>query len=50
MLLTIAIILLIIWILGLFLHFLGGFIWIFLVVGLIVGIAHFLRGGNKPVA
>lgn len=48
MLLTIAIILLVIWVLGLFLHFLGAFIWLFLVAAIIVGISHFMRG--KPVA
>jgi hypothetical protein len=48
MLLTIAIILLVIWILGLVLHLLGAFIWLFLIAGLIVGITHFVRG--KPAA
>lgn len=47
MLLTIAIILIVLWLIGLLLHLLGGFIYIFLVVGVILGIAHFMRGGGK---
>jgi hypothetical protein len=45
----IALILLVIWIVGLSLHFLGGFIYLFLVVAIIAGIAHFMTssGGDK---
>ncbi len=48
MLLTLAIILLILWILGLVFHILGGFIYIALVLAIILGIWHFVAGGNKP--
>lgn len=49
MLAAIAIILLILWGGGLALHLLGGFIYIFLVAAIIVGIAHFVTGnGSKP--
>jgi hypothetical protein len=47
MLLTIAIILIVIWLILLLLHLLGGFVYILLVVGVILGIAHFARGGSK---
>jgi hypothetical protein len=40
----IAIILLILWVGGLALHLLGAFIYIFLVLAVISGIAHFLTG------
>ena len=44
----IAIILLVLWVGGLALHLLGAFIYIFLVLALIFGIAHFLtRGKNQ---
>ncbi|MDR3642112.1 MAG: DUF5670 family protein [Candidatus Doudnabacteria bacterium] len=46
MLLFIAIILLVLWGLGLALHVLGGFIYMFLVAALLVGLAHFVKG-NK---
>jgi len=36
--------LLILWVGGLALHLLGAFIYIFLVLAVILGIAHFLRG------
>ena len=49
MLLAIAIILLLVWGGGLALHLLGGFIYLFLVAGLILGIAHFLTGNKGPV-
>jgi len=44
---VLAIILLVIWGGGLILHVLGGFIYIFLVVGIIMGIAHFLTGNSN---
>ena len=44
MLLTIAIILLILWALGFFMHVVGGLIHILLVIGVIVLIMHFVRG------
>ncbi|MEJ0021444.1 MAG: lmo0937 family membrane protein [Candidatus Doudnabacteria bacterium] len=44
MLLTIAGILIVLWVAGLFLHLLGGFIHIILVIAVIFLIAHFLRG------
>jgi hypothetical protein len=45
MLLTIAVIILILWLLGAFaLHIGGGLIHILLVVGLIVLVVHFVRG------
>ncbi|MBX4189913.1 hypothetical protein KW791_01265 [Candidatus Parcubacteria bacterium] len=47
MLLAIGIVLLIIWIFGVSLHLLGGLIYIFLVVGLITAVAHFLRGATR---
>lgn len=47
MLLGIAILFLLIWIIGLALHVLGGLIYIFLVIGIIMGIAHFLRGATR---
>ncbi len=51
MLLVIAIILLVLWGGGLALNLLGGFIYIFLVAAIIVGIAHFITGGkNKSAA
>jgi hypothetical protein len=43
-----AIILLIVWGAGLATHLLGAFIWLFLVAAVISGIAHFMRGTNKP--
>lgn len=43
-----AIILLVVWFGGLALHVLGGFIHLFLVVAIILGIVHFLTGKNKP--
>jgi hypothetical protein len=46
MLLGLAIILILFWGLGLTLHLLGGLIYIFLVVGIILGIAHLLRGAT----
>ena len=46
MLLTIAVVLLVLWGLGLALHLLGAFIYIFLVAAVIVGIAHFMRGSK----
>lgn len=48
MLVTIGIIILVLWILGLLAHIGGGFIHILLVIGIILVIAHFLRGrGNR---
>jgi hypothetical protein len=47
---AIAIILLVVWILGLSLHLLGAFIWLFLVLAVISGIVHFITGNNKPAA
>ena len=47
MLLTIGVILLVLWILGLLFHVLGGAIHILLVVAIIVGIVHYFR--KKPV-
>jgi hypothetical protein len=44
MLLTIAIILLILWALGFFMHVVGGIIHILLVIGVIVLIWHFVPG------
>ena len=49
MLLVIALILLILWGGGLALHLLGGFIYLFLVAAIIVGIAHFLTGNKNSV-
>ena len=49
MLLAIAIILLILWGGGLALHLLGGFIYIFLVAALVVGVAHFITGNKGAV-
>ena len=46
MLLIIALILLVIWGGGLALHLLGGFIYLFLVAAVIVGIAHFITGSK----
>ena len=46
MLAAIAVILFFIWIAGLALHFFGGFIYLFLVAAIILGISHFL-GGKK---
>lgn len=43
MLLTIAAILIVIWIAGLFLHLFGGLIYIALVLAVIFGIAHLLK-------
>jgi hypothetical protein len=48
MLLTIAIILLIFWGLGLATHILGGLIHIILVIALVVFVLHFLRGTPTP--
>jgi uncharacterized protein DUF5670 len=49
MLLTIAVIILILWLLGAFaLHIGGGLIHILLIVGLIVLVVHFVRG-RTPV-
>ena len=45
----IAVILLIIWGGGLALHLLGGFIYLFLLAALVVGIAHFLTGSRKTI-
>ena len=48
MLLTIAIILLILWALGLFaFHVTSGLIHIVIVVAIIVAILHFVRGGRR---
>lgn len=51
MLATIALILLVVWVAGLSLHLLGGFIYLFLVAALIVGAAHFFtrKHGNNLV-
>ncbi len=48
MLLGLAILLILLWGLGLTLKLLGGIIYIFLVIGIILGIAHFLRTGTRP--
>ena len=45
---TIAVILLILWALGLVTHILGTAIYIFLVLAIISGIAHFLQRKNGP--
>jgi hypothetical protein len=48
MLLTIGIIILVLWLLGLLAHIGGGLIHIALIVGLIVVVIHFVRGrGGK---
>lgn len=47
MLLGIGIVLLLFWGLGVTLDILGGLIYAFLVVGLILAIAHFLRGATR---
>jgi hypothetical protein len=47
MLATIAIILLILWGVGLVLHLFGAFIYILLVGAIILGIAHFISRGNN---
>ncbi len=44
----IAIILLVIFFGSLALHLLGAFVWIFLVLALISGIAHFMRRSSGP--
>ncbi len=50
MLMTIAIIILILWLLGFIAHVGGGLIHILLVIGLIVLIVHFVQGrGRKGV-
>lgn len=46
MILTAALIVLVLWILGVSIHIAGGFIHILLVAGLILLIAHFLSGRN----
>jgi hypothetical protein len=48
MLLTLAIIFLVLWILGLIFHVLGGLIYIALVLAIIFGIWHLVSGGSKP--
>ncbi len=47
MLLTIAIILLVLWVLGFSLHVLGGFIHIVLVLAIILAVVHFLKGNKS---
>lgn len=51
MLVTIGIIILVLWLLGLLANIGGGFIHILLIIGIILVIAHFLRGrsGRTPV-
>ena len=49
MLLTIALIILVLWLLGFGFHIAGGFIHLLLIIGLIALIVHFLRGGHENV-
>jgi Family of unknown function (DUF5670) len=49
MLLTIAIILIVLWLLGLFAHVAGGLIHVVLVIALVVFVLHFLRGRRSGV-
>ena len=49
MLATLAVILLVVWILGLSLHWLGSFIYIALVLAVVFGIAHFLTGRRSAI-
>jgi uncharacterized protein DUF5670 len=44
MLLTIAVVLIVLWLLGFFMHVAGGLIHIVLVIALIMFVLHFLRG------
>ena len=44
MLLTIALILIVLWLLGFFMHLAGGLIHIVLVIALIMFVLHFVRG------
>jgi hypothetical protein len=46
MLAAIAFILIVFWVIGLITHLFGAAIYIFLVLGIIFGISHFLRGNN----
>lgn len=48
MLTTIAIILLVLWLLGFSLHLLGGLIHIVLVIAVVLFVLHFLRGKKTP--
>lgn len=48
MLLTIAIILVVLWALGLVVHIGGGLIHLIIVIAVIMAILHFVRG-NRPV-
>ena len=50
MLAILALILLVIWVVGLALHLLGGFIHLFLVAAVIVALAHFIRSGSNSSA
>ncbi len=49
MLMTIAIILLVLWLGGFALHIAGGLIHIILVIALIMFVLHFVRGGSSGV-
>ena len=49
MLATIAIVLIVLWLLGFSLHIAGGLIHIVLVVGLILLVLHFVRGRGAAV-
>lgn len=49
MLITIALVLLVLWLFGFFMHVAGGLIHIVLVVALIVFVLHFLRGRSGGV-
>lgn len=49
MLATIAIVLIVLWLLGFSLHIAGGLIHIVLVVGLIMLVLHFIRGRGAAV-
>jgi hypothetical protein len=49
MILTAALIVLILWLLGFTIHIGGGFIHLLLIIGLILLIAHFLGGGRRTV-
>jgi hypothetical protein len=50
MLLTIAAILLVLWIAGFAMSVLGGFVHILLILAIVVAAAHFFRGAGRRVA
>jgi len=49
MLLTIALIILVLWLLGFGFHIAGAFIHLLLVIGIVLLIVHFLTGGREGV-